>query len=53
MDIDKFIIQEHKTLICTLTSNGYKFMTHNLILHYNYRIGNKKKINMTDFSGWY
>ena len=30
MDIDKFIYS--KTLIWTLTSNGYKFMTHNLIL---------------------
>lgn len=31
MNIDKFIYSD--TLIWTLTSNGYKFMTHNLILN--------------------
>lgn len=30
MNIDKFLT-ESKTLVWTLTSNGYKFMTHNLI----------------------
>jgi len=30
MDIDKFLT-ESETLVWTLTSNGYKFMTHNLI----------------------
>jgi hypothetical protein len=31
MNIDNFIIKETNTLVWTLTSNGYKFITHNLI----------------------
>lgn len=30
MNIDKFIIPESKTLVWTLTSHGYQFLTHNL-----------------------
>ena len=32
MNIDRFIIPESKTLVWTLTSHGYQFLTHNLFM---------------------